>query len=509
MDDVPVKIVDRYKPPPLVYQLPQTIANRLAHGSANYLLEDAAYQYDFQLERSVLSKCQQWRRMRHQQQQARHGRQEQRKQARQRALEAKQKEMLGAVEYPSAADLSSDSDDDEEIAEGDSSSPAPATSAATTTAATTKSINTAESREQLEPKSINSCNNFNDILQPTILSGTTATTPVAHHKRNSSLNYADFEYNMNSTPFDNIELKTINDLDILAQVLHQTQLTQNTQATGQNDDQVKEQQQQQEQQENKNEEAPVKLELAVTSLAETKATLDSVNFQLHCDDAQDIPTMYPTPVYNTPQQQQQPPQVHQQQLIYNQHFYPQHQLQQYQNHNYLQHAYANGYGTPTHLPPIGPSHVANALLQPQDADAKSRSVPDILRELKSELQQAEKRRARLHSHHENEPQALALTAEQSPPQELQQSPQLSNANNVFQELTAPEKHLAQRISSMGFPLERVAKVISLCGIDDKKIIEHLIPQGELLDLGFDESQISAALVKFDNNKDKALDYLIK
>jgi len=42
----------------------------------------------------------------------------------------------------------------------------------------------------------------------------------------------------------------------------------------------------------------------------------------------------------------------------------------------------------------------------------------------------------------------------------------------------------------------------------KKIIEHLIPLSELLDLGFDEEKISEALLKFDNNKDKALDHLI-
>jgi hypothetical protein len=41
-----------------------------------------------------------------------------------------------------------------------------------------------------------------------------------------------------------------------------------------------------------------------------------------------------------------------------------------------------------------------------------------------------------------------------------------------------------------------------------QIIEHLIPLSELLDLGFDESTISDALIKFNNNKDKALDYLI-
>lgn len=41
-----------------------------------------------------------------------------------------------------------------------------------------------------------------------------------------------------------------------------------------------------------------------------------------------------------------------------------------------------------------------------------------------------------------------------------------------------------------------------------QIVEHLIPLCELLDLGFDETKISDALIRFDNNKDKALDYLI-
>lgn len=41
-----------------------------------------------------------------------------------------------------------------------------------------------------------------------------------------------------------------------------------------------------------------------------------------------------------------------------------------------------------------------------------------------------------------------------------------------------------------------------------QIIDHLISMGELLDLGLDELKISDALLKFDNNKDRALDYLI-
>lgn len=462
MDDVPVKIVERYKPPPLVYQLPQTIANRLTQYSHKYYEKEQAYQYDFQLERSVVSKCQHWRQMRHQQQQARQVRQEQRKRERQRELEAKQKEMLGAVEYPNAEDLSSDSDDDEEKEKTKTISPKTVDKT---------SISAAESHEQQqqtqqpEPKSINSCN-FNNILQPTILSGTAAATApvVTNHKRNSSLNYADFEYNMFSTPFDNIELKTINDLDILAQVLHQTQMSQKPPAKEeQEEEQLSPQSNEREQEQPeqlKKQQVPVEMELAVTTLAETKAALDSVNFQVHCDDAQDIPAMYPVAnptLYNTPQQQFYP------HMVYNQHYYPQPQ-QLFHNHNYLQHGYANGYGTPTHLPQI-PTNNISSLLNAQHPDEKSKSVPDILRELKTELQQAEKRRTRLHSHNENEQQQqkLPLTL---PQQESQ--PLFGNAN-IFQELAVPAQNLAQRISSMGFPLERVAKVVSLCGVDDKKV----------------------------------------
>lgn len=41
-----------------------------------------------------------------------------------------------------------------------------------------------------------------------------------------------------------------------------------------------------------------------------------------------------------------------------------------------------------------------------------------------------------------------------------------------------------------------------------QIIEHLISLTELLELGFDEIKVSDALLKFDNDREKALDYLI-
>uniref|UniRef100_A0A182S6X1 UBA domain-containing protein n=1 Tax=Anopheles maculatus TaxID=74869 RepID=A0A182S6X1_9DIPT len=79
---------------------------------------------------------------------------------------------------------------------------------------------------------------------------------------------------------------------------------------------------------------------------------------------------------------------------------------------------------------------------------------------------------------------------------------------VYNQLTQTDQNIVKRISGMGFPLERVVWVLKRIGSDDKKIVEHLIPLSELLDLGFEGEKISDALLKFDNNKHKALDYLI-
>jgi ubiquitin-associated protein 1 len=61
---------------------------------------------------------------------------------------------------------------------------------------------------------------------------------------------------------------------------------------------------------------------------------------------------------------------------------------------------------------------------------------------------------------------------------------------------------------MGFQPELVLRAVERLGDNEKKIVDHLILLSELSPLGFDEAQISEALIKFDNNKDRALDYLI-
>lgn len=45
----------------------------------------------------------------------------------------------------------------------------------------------------------------------------------------------------------------------------------------------------------------------------------------------------------------------------------------------------------------------------------------------------------------------------------------SQETNHFDKLPLPEQRLVKNISSMGFPLERVAKISTVFGTDDKKV----------------------------------------
>ncbi|KAL1396668.1 hypothetical protein pipiens_010371 [Culex pipiens pipiens] len=139
--------------------------------------------------------------------------------------------------------------------------------------------------------------------------------------------------------------------------------------------------------------------------------------------------------------------------------------------------------------------------------SKSKSVPDIVRQLDEEVQDSAMRRTRNNSQSTAE-RRLEDEAPTAHTPAVTTSSSTRTDFTLYNQLSAGEQNLVKRIGSMGFPLERVAAVLKRLGSDDKKIVEHLIPLSELLDLGFEEEKISEALVKFGNNKHKALDYLI-
>lgn len=219
MNGVPVKISEKYKPPKKL-TLNQALVQRLANTEAtNQLVQNG---YDFSLERSVLQKLADWQQQRQQDSEARRERIRQRQEERQKLLEAKQKQMLTAVSYPSAEELSSDEDT---AVAGDRTTAAAtnvdqmnrinAAAEAGGMGAVTTAVPTIAGQLPFSPLSY-----YNKILEPTVMAAN------LHHKRNKSIgkspniNYSDFENE--SSPFDNIELKTINDLDILAQVRNVT-----------------------------------------------------------------------------------------------------------------------------------------------------------------------------------------------------------------------------------------------------------------------------------------------
>ncbi|CAD6992144.1 uncharacterized protein LOC101448830 [Ceratitis capitata] len=593
MDKVPVKIAESYKPPPRLYQLPQAIFHKLQL-PVGYYNEAQQFRYDFQLERKVLAKMPEWRRLRQQERDARRERKEQREQERLLELEAKNKQMLGAVSYPSADDLSSsDSDSDEKKHEGQ------------------KSKDSEKSEPDSEAKLILSSqiNSFDNILQPTIISRKFENSqtscilgsdlqPFAKTGKYSNVakdvnafNYKDFEEDT-SSPFDNIELKTINDLDILAQVLHNTQMHIQQKETVQEDN-VKKQSFDNETEKDKEvtkelitkdntlnirtgvkneaennaslklEDKPSEFNLEI--LEKRKTELRNVNFgNLYSQGCynenipyaiitnnsitnnSNIPLNTSYSSYSNPQQQSY-------QMTYGA-LYGGMGEQQYKNftaqthgssivssnRNYLYPPnYSSGtstYCSPKHLlqtssivksacnagsyeNTISSSNGVHMQTRQQnlsmnscnDTTLKSKSVPDILAELSDEVRNSEIRRSRYYSFNSEEGKQSGdkndSDEDPTPKQSPVKKPSSANVNH-YDNLPVPAQRLVKNISAMGFPLERVAKVSTIFGTDDKKIIEHLISLSELMDLGFDEMKISDALIQYDNNKEKALEYLI-
>ncbi|XP_066992886.1 ubiquitin-associated protein 1 isoform X2 [Anabrus simplex] len=202
--------------------------------------------------------------------------------------------------------------------------------------------------------------------------------------------------------------------------------------------------------------------------------------------------------------------------------------------------------------------------QDQDVPSRSlsRSVPDIVEELEKEL--TEKKIA--------DTNAVAARASHTPPPRPNSfgstglenwkpwpdldSPEQSQSKgkkspvkklpvsslpNPFHKLSPEGQQLTRHISEMGFALPRVARACVALHEDGKKVVEFLLqvqsleetwpgdqaenalllnecdyPRAvkylealtQLLDLGFPEDKVSQALVMFNNDRDKALDHII-
>lgn len=408
IDGVPVKISERFKPPPKI-SIPQSVIQKL-NGSKEY---GQNADYDFSLERNVLLKISEWKAVRQREKYESQERLRLSEERRIRLMEEKQKQMLNEVSYPSTEDLSIDYDE-----------------------------NTSESHESDIKQTIYNFPvnpvNFDTILTPTIVPGlntsnqtnqndssslTRCYIPIYKktHTRNNSLNnknkinYSDFE-NDTSSPFDNMELKTINDLDILAQVLNNT-ISLETKVDNTNNEIINS--------------ATIESETVSPETNDNNIIIDN-----NVDDVASAISPIPQTTLIIPTEPQG--NIHYP-LNHNQHSFPQqnflnyyngqfqnniyhnyhHQPQQHlhrdlhhqQQLNFIQNSishgasgnnyidYQNSYYNPNniHHPTTSNAYNAKCVQNTNDEKLKSKSVPDILKELNDNINDSEMKRIRNNS----------------------------------------------------------------------------------------------------------------
>lgn len=579
-----MKISEHFKPPPKI-TLPQSVLNRLAQVDSGRRLQSTTANYDFELESTVLKRLSEWRVAKEKERYERDERVRVKELERTRLAEEEQKRKLNQISYPNTDDLSSASEGEVSDEENDESSPS------------------GSSEERLRENNTTSVvssmaghlNKFDTILMPTVLPDVATSAIVSTEKmidsntplnfsipKNTNLlnnnnsiyskiNYSDFE-NDTSSPFDNMELKTINDLDILAQVYNLDICNSGSERSpgesNESDTKMKE----------NHEETMFKNQTTESSVGQKESVTPQQPYQVqsqypsaaysqnsgqvnqtsdyyksfssyHYNYGQFVPSsaasdasfmpvdsrffgQYTSPAGTSYQQpvQSQYHQPYSQGPVGSYNYYPYtsssnasatqstyanayfynsaygHQSPSTHNYNYSGHTNT---ATAAEVPSAGYIQGASgsepfnpeAAEEPSSMKSKSKSVPDIVRQLDEEVKDSALRRTR------NNSQSVVDDKQQDKDKSVEKSESAQNFT-LYNQLSPTDQILVKSIGSMGFPLERVAAVLLRIGSDDKKIVEHLIPLSELLDLGFEEQKISEALVKYDNNKHKALDYLI-
>ncbi|XP_059478899.1 ubiquitin-associated protein 1 [Neocloeon triangulifer] len=350
------------------------------------------------------------------------------------------------------------------------------------------------------------------ILTPVLLA---APKNSSESKTNSnSFNFKDFE-NDTSSPFDNVELKTINDLEELAHVLH--------------------------------------LEAPPAANPAPSYNFDSRNNNSYAESRYFYPPQAPTPGS----------------AASNQFYYPQQQTWSYphpynhtsstkENHPFPATVYSQANDVRYHFPSAAASHESSA--------RTSKSVPDIMEELQKEattsrtaaVQVPRVEAFKTETHNSFRPASFGSTGLEnwkpwpdldspaetpsgdSPPPA---APVVTRAaGNTLERLNPEAQKLARQISEMGFPVAKVVRACKIIGEDHKKVVDFLLQvqaleeKGfpdtkveyvlgtlkldeqraqqflpvfvQLVDLGFAEEKVSAALIQSGCDRDKALDALL-
>lgn len=443
-DNIKVKISEKYKPPPRI-NLAISYAQRI---TLNKQIQDNIPSYEFSLEKTALTKMKEWKNHRTTIAQERKDRIE-------RAREENLKKKRNEKEL-----LDKEKKDDIELKTVNE-----AAAATTSTSYMGGRTNISSISQNYGTYSAN-----NDILVPTQITNpySNILTPIPlqnynnqqypHTHDKSPFNLSDFE-NDTSSPFDNMELKSINDMEELAQVLNRDKTNYKPNS-------------------NINAFSNFPNVRPTTQVQPTYSNYMSNQYSYSIPNSASYVRPVVTDFSNT-----------------NGFYYDTNPFQTY--------AYKP---SPTEYYTYSSQSLNDAL---ETKKTNCKSVPDIVKALENEIENTHiSTSVPQESYIRNE--IVTQTTRPKSIDAIYPRPKIKKdeLDDPFQLLTKNQQDFCRSISSMGFPLARVARICQILGDDQKKVVDHLLALSDLLDLGFTEKDISSALVECDNDKEKALDKLI-
>ncbi|XP_022919602.1 ubiquitin-associated protein 1 [Onthophagus taurus] len=413
MDGVKVKISERYKPPPKI-TLPMAYSQRI---EVNKQIRDNIPIYNFSLERTVKEKMKEWK-------EAREKMIMEQKERIERIKEAKEKEKNIEIELRKKK-----TDEEDKMEKG----------------ITTKSendfsnnYNNLRDSSMLKPTQANA-----NILTPTPLGNLTLGSYTCKTVDKSPFNISDFDPDT-SSPFDNMALKTINDMAELALVL-------------QNEEKI----------------IPTSSLYSYNNPAVyTQTYPNNTQSYLYQPSTSSNAYNFPNSTNNT----------YQTTTITT----PSNGLLKYYDHL-----------NPNFGHPINYGKMVDNNIKINNTVQLNSTVPDIMKALQTEID----------NKYLNLNNVTSINKSSQLVDSLLQN-EAKVEDETFKNMPGDLQKMAKEINSMGFPLDRVIRVCKIIGDDHKKIVEHLLALSDLLDLGFPEQDVSKALLECNNDRDKALDRLI-
>lgn len=503
MEGVPVKISEKYIRPPRI-ELPYSVIESSQRSQT--ALENVNYYFKF--EENVLGKLKELRSAKETKRNERRHRLQLLEEAKQKKLDAiaaveaeeRLKQLsVSEVSYPSTDEISEISPDDKTDNNCDTTLREQETQTTQPELAAQNDYNFPTCSTQQEPplnilQPIQVQSNYQqnsllddpDPLQSLKMQSKAVQIPqynpayAKHHIDN--LTYKDFE-NDTSSPFDNVELKTINEMELLAQVLQ-----------SQRDSSIECQQ------------APQYMpEQPYATVAgpncATQAQIEGITYLPGAYIEQPIqghPMMYTSPQhypihngYYVPldnsenvnmympnyQYYIQPNPYPVNTQYYSQPTEPSEINQVVPESTYIPQPYYFNYlqRPPVYQPAFIPNQATeinpniSTTSTQNTVKSRSRSVPDIVKELNEELARAKLRATERSYNASPAPKEVTRPSSSTERKERRSKRRTEQLPNPYEKLSDKLQSMCQKIHSMGFPLDRVARVCTLVGDNDKKV----------------------------------------